>query len=146
MRHIVISTFMRRFRSALSAAFVGAVAGAIAVCLILSAAAQAQLAPREARPGQLRAEPARPPASPLRPQFPRTVTPPFPTEPAAGLCQCISDRTRRNISCLAGPAACQSVCGTTNYSLVPDAAFPCPLAPGEQFAREPVTRREQLTQ
>lgn len=121
---------IRRFRPILSAAL----AVATALCLIVGTVAQAQLAPREARPSPARTAP-----------LPRAVAPVFPTGPAAGLCQCISDRTRRNIHCLGGAAACQSVCGTTNYSLVPNAAFTCPLAPGEQPMPEQVTQ-ERLTQ
>lgn len=124
----------RRCRLVLFAALALAAAGSVLVGTV----AQAQVAPRDARPGTARTEPARPLA-------PRVVTPAFPMGPAAGYCQCISDRKRRNTHCLGGAAACQSVCGTTNYSLIPDAAFSCPLAPGEQFAREPLTR-ERLTQ
>lgn len=112
---------------------VGAVAGPLAA----AAPAAAQVAQPQARAA--RPDPARPPAQQPRPAFPAAVTPGFPNEPAAGLCQCISDRARRNMHCLAGAGACQSVCGSTNYSLVPDAAFTCPLAPGEQLAREPAT-------
>jgi hypothetical protein len=102
---------------------------AIVIGLALGSAARAQLSPRQFRP-----EPAPPPAR----QVPQPAA--FPLGPAAGLCQCISDRTRVNISCLGGRDACQSVCGTTHYSLIPDAAFTCPLASGEQPSQQPLTQ------
>jgi hypothetical protein len=110
-----------------------------AISLVAAPAAQAQMAPRDLRlqPVSTPPEPApAPPATARHPQNPKVVSPVFPPGPAAGLCQCISDRNRRNMSCLASAAACQSVCGTTNYSLVPNAAFTCPLAPGEQLTQE----------
>jgi hypothetical protein len=109
---------------------------AVAFSQLVGAAAQAQPDQRMARTGPVPAQPARPgtPAQPLK-----VVAPVFPTG-GAGLCQCISDYTRRNTHCLGGAAACQSVCGTTNYSLVPHAAFTCPLAPGEQLTQEQLTQ------
>jgi hypothetical protein len=112
-----------------AAILVAALAG-----LAVGAAAEAQVA-RQARPVP------QAPTNPAAPQLPR-VAPAFPLEAAAGLCQCISDRTRRHISCLVGAEACQSVCGTTHYSLVPNAVFTCPLAPGEQLT----TPAQRLTQ
>jgi hypothetical protein len=111
-----------------------AVASAAVACLVLGAAAEAQVAPRQPRPARTVPQPQQPAASRPGLQAPRVI-PAFPLDAAAGLCQCISDRTRRNISCLAGADACQSVCGNTHYSLVPNAAFTCPLAPGEQLTQ-----------
>jgi hypothetical protein len=134
MRRPVSGTAPALWRAAI---LVAALAG-----LAVGAAAEAQVTTRQTRPARAAAGPVpQAPTNPAVPQLPRVV-PAFPLEAAAGLCQCISDRTRRNISCLAGTEACQSVCGTTNYSLVPNAVFTCPLAPGEQLT----TPAQRLTQ
>jgi outer membrane protein OmpA-like peptidoglycan-associated protein len=36
-----------------------------------------------------------------------------------GLCQCIADRTTRNLFCAAGTAKCQAACSSTHYGFIP---------------------------
>ena len=88
----------------------------LAGCLLLVVAVPAAAAPRDNRP----VRPTRPSAPPAAMPAP-AATP----QTAIGLCQCIADRTKRNISCLSSAAQCQSSCASTHYSFVPFAPT-CP--------------------
>jgi len=89
-------------------------AGGLLVALAVPAAAQ-----RDSRP----ARPSRPAAaSPAGPVAAPAAAP----QAAIGLCQCIADHSKRNISCLSSADQCQSACATTHYSFVPFAPS-CPI-------------------
>jgi hypothetical protein len=45
--------------------------------------------------------------------------------PVAGLCQCISNRQTLELMCQPNPQACQSACGTSHYTFVPNAIYSC---------------------
>ena len=88
----------------------------LAGCLLLVLAVPAAAAPRDNRPVRTPPRPA--PAAPTSPAAaPQT---------AIGLCQCIADRSKRNISCLSSANQCQSTCATTLWSFVPFAQS-CPI-------------------
>lgn len=80
-------------------------AGCLAL-LLLAVPAAAQ--PRDSRPVRAPARPA--PSMPAPAATPQT---------APGLCQCIADRSKRNISCLSSVEQCQSACASTHYSFLP---------------------------
>jgi len=85
--------------------------------------AAAQPPAASARPG---AQPAPLPLSPNQPGppgAPAAAAEPAPSGP--GLCQCVDDRSRIRMSCLGSPDACQSTCGTSHFSFVPDAKDSC---------------------
>ena len=83
----------------------------LAGCLLLVLAVPAAAAPRDTRPAGTPARPAGPPARmPASSATPQTAT---------GLCQCIADHTKRNISCLSSADQCQSICASAHYSFVP---------------------------
>jgi hypothetical protein len=83
----------------------------LAGCLVLVLAVPAAAAPRDNRPVRIPRSAAPPSAvTPAPAAIPRT---------AIGLCQCIADRSKRNISCLSSADQCQSTCASTHYSFVP---------------------------
>ena len=91
----------------------------LAGCLLLVLAVPAAAAPRDNRPVRT---PPRPPASvPAAPVAAPATTP----QTAIGLCQCIADRSKRDISCLSSVDQCQATCASTHYSFVPFAPS-CP--------------------
>jgi hypothetical protein len=101
--------------------------GALLALLLAAPHMPALAAPRQSRPPATQSVPA--PLTPALPQAAATTGAAAPA-PAAGLCQCISDRSALRLGCLASPAACQSNCATDHYSFVPDAALSCqPPAP-----------------
>ncbi len=70
---------------------------------------------------------SQPVAAPGGPQ-PVAAPPPPPAaaEVATGICQCLADHDRRQIRCLSSVQECQSACGSSLYSFVPNAPS-CPL-------------------
>jgi len=90
----------------------------LAGCLILLVVLPATAAPRDNRHTRM---PQRPVAAPMA--SPMTASSP---QVAIGLCQCIADRSKRNISCLSSAEQCQSTCATAHYSFVPFAPS-CPI-------------------
>ena len=42
-----------------------------------------------------------------------------------GVCQCIADRTTRNVVCLGSAAECQSTCASTHFAYTPHAIYTC---------------------
>ncbi len=89
-------------------------------CLLLGAGGLGVAAAQDARPVRVQ----RPPATPATP--PRLAAPVAVPRTTIGLCQCIADRSRRNISCLSSVEACQTTCATSHYSFMPDAPS-CPV-------------------
>jgi hypothetical protein len=83
----------------------------LAGCLMLVLALPAAAAPRDNRPVRTPMRPTSPPAA-----MPAPAASP---QAATGLCQCIADRSKRNISCLSSVDQCQSTCASTHYSFVP---------------------------
>jgi hypothetical protein len=92
----------------------------LAGCLLLVLAVPAAAAPRDNRPVRMPTRPAAP--VPPAPVAAASTMP----QTAIGLCQCIADRTKRNISCLSSADQCQSTCASTHYSFVPFAPS-CPV-------------------
>lgn len=107
----------------------GAVLLALAACVVLGLVTQAGAQSR----GQSAARPLTPaPAANPSPAGARAPGPPaIPAASAIGICQCIADRDRRHILCLASAPECQSSCASTDYSFVPDAPS-CPVIAQER--------------
>jgi hypothetical protein len=79
-------------------------AGCLMLVLVVPAAA------RDAGPVRRPSRPAASPAMAVPAAMPQT---------AIGLCQCLADRSKRNITCLSSADQCQATCASTHYSFVP---------------------------
>jgi hypothetical protein len=66
----------------------------------------------------------------LPPQSSDSAAPLIPPAAPTGMCQCIADRDRRHIGCLASVDQCKAACGE-RYSFVPDAPS-CPVTAQRQ--------------
>jgi hypothetical protein len=81
-------------------------AGCLMLVLVVPAAA------RDTGPVR---RPSRPAASPVAAMPVPAAMP----QTAIGLCQCLADRSKRNITCLSSADQCQATCASTHYSFVP---------------------------
>jgi hypothetical protein len=79
-------------------------AGCLMLVLVVPAAA------RDTGPVRRPSRPAASPAMAVPAAMPQT---------AIGLCQCLADRSKRNITCLSSADQCQATCASTHYSFVP---------------------------
>jgi hypothetical protein len=115
---------------------------AVLTCAAVTVDAAAQ--PRSAQPPVTVQSSPMSPATPSNPAGtappPTAVAPATPTGavvPVAGdpgLCQCISVKTTRQLSCPGSPAECQANCSSTHFAFVPHAIYSCPTTPASANA------------